>query len=117
MSTSPQGNPMGLVVSLASVLAACINMYPSTRGSDGGRRRSGGLRTQDERHDETEQREGFRHGEPEEGVRPGQTGRLGLASRRGDVGGPHDADTDTGADRGEAVADGAEIADDLNLGL
>ena len=50
---------------------------------------------------------------PEERVGPGQAGGFRLAGGRGDVRGPDDADTDTGADRGEAVPEGADVAGDF----
>jgi len=67
---------------------------------------------QDERDNEAQQGQRFGDGEPEERVGPGQAGRFRLAGRRGDVGGPHNADTDTGADRGKAVTEGADVAGD-----
>src|SRR5687768_80501 len=58
--------------------------------------------------------EGQRLGESgtEEGVGTREAGGLGLTGSRLDVGGPHDADTDTGADGGQAVADRADVAVD-----
>ena len=68
---------------------------------------------QDERDNEAQQGQRLGDGEPEEGVGPGQAGGFRLARRRGDVRGPHNADTDTGADRGEAVTEGADVAGDF----
>src|SRR3954452_427065 len=69
-----------------------------------------GSGTEDEGDDEADQGQRLGEGEAEEGVGTGQAGRLRLTGGRLDVGGPHDADTDTGADGGQAVADRADAA-------
>src|SRR5919107_2168971 len=66
----------------------------------------------DEGRDQADERQGLGESGTEEGVGPGQAGGLGLAGGRLDVGGPHDADTDTGADGGETVADSTDVAVD-----
>ena len=72
-----------------------------------------GSGAEDEGDDEAEQRQRLGEREAEEDVGTGEAGRLGLAGGGLDVGGQDDADTDTGADGGEAVADRADAAGEL----
>src|SRR5690606_31274448 len=65
---------------------------------------------EDEAEGDAQQGERLDHGEADPDPLLGQPGRLGLARRRLDVGGEDDADTDAGADGGEAVPDGAQVA-------
>src|SRR3712207_799798 len=74
-------------------------------------------RPEDEGDDQADEREGLGERGAEERVGPGEAGRLGLAGGRLDVGGPDDPDADARADRGEAVADRADAADELRRDL
>src|SRR5919107_2477386 len=67
----------------------------------------------DEGRDQADEGQRLGEGGTEEGVGAGQAGGLGLTGGRLDVGGPHDAHTDAGADGGEAVADRADVALEL----
>ena len=69
---------------------------------------------EDEAERDAEQGERLDDGEAEEQVGAVEAGRLGLAGGRLDVGGEDEADTDAGADRGEAVTDRGEAAGDAS---
>src|SRR3954468_19657235 len=104
MMISPSGGISGLCSSAARMLMLSVPVSESEPV------RRYGSGAEDEGDDEADQGQRLGEREAEEGVGAGQTGRFRLAGGRLDVGGPHDADTDTGADRGEAVADRADAA-------
>src|SRR3954453_4791938 len=106
MMISPRGGRSGL----CSSSAAQMSMVFTILVGEGTRTRRYGSDAEDEGDDEADQGERLGEGEAEEGVGTGQTGRLGLTGGGLDVGGPHDADADAGADGGEAVADRADAA-------
>src|SRR5664279_2141389 len=114
MTTSPQGRPMGLVASpVAAVLIAAVLIPAGLNMTSLDSPVAGEGSGQDEGDHEAQQRQRLGHREPQEGVGPGQAGRFRLAGGRLNVGGPHDAHTDTGSDRGEAVPEGADVAGDF----
>src|SRR5215212_3689006 len=100
MTISPRAGTTGFGPSSVDSVARCRSMAVSRLAA----------LLQDERNDEADQREGFGQREAEEQVGPGQAGRLRLSRGRLDVRGEDDAHADTGADRGEAVAQGLDTA-------
>src|ERR671933_2978131 len=71
---------------------------------------------QREREHQAEQGERLDHREAEDQPGAVEAGRLGLAGAGLDVGGEDDTDADAGADGGKTVADGAELAADVDGG-
>ena len=103
-------SPSGGISGLCCLRSKDVHAVSSLSRSGGPCRSGTGSGAEDEGDDEADQRQRLGERDAEEGVGTGEAGRLGLPGGRLDVGGPDDADTDTGADRGEAVADRADAA-------
>src|SRR4051794_2778904 len=102
MMISPRGGTSGFSSAERTfMLTVSLSAQPSPGRGSG---------AEDEGDDEADQRQRLGQGEPEERVGAGQAGGLRLPSGGLDVGRPDDADADTGADGGEAVADRADAS-------
>src|SRR5919205_932694 len=105
MMISPHGGISGLWASAARMLMLSVPLSQGRVRTAAIAGSAGVAGTEDEGDDQADQGERLGEGGTEEGVGAGQAGGLGLTGGGLDVGGPHDTDTDAGADGGKAVAD------------
>src|SRR4051794_35795870 len=105
---SPHGGISGVCSSAARMfMCQCSRLEKAPAAVSAG---AAGSLAEDEGDDQADEGQGLRQGGTEERVGAGEAGGLRLAGGGLDVGRPHDTDTDAGADRGEAVTDGADAA-------